>query len=323
MRPIRRILVAVKDPRARSLRAVNKAVQLARAFGAPLELFHAIDTPIYVDFIRGDGAKRLQSEWQTQGLQQLERIAAPLRRGGLKVTTAVEWDYPIYESIIRRANRIRADLIVAERHGGRHFAPSLLQITDWELLRLSPVPVLLVKTSRPYRQPVVLAAVDPMHAFAKPAKLDDEILRVGDAVTRALRGTLHAVHAYAPPMPIGTLPDALTVSAIPAETQAKGAAHARAAFDRALRATGIPRARRHLISRMPIDAIQNVARRIRSAIVVTGAVSRSGLKRAFIGNTAEILLDQLPRDLLVVKPRGFANRVPRARRGVRLAAPTL
>ena len=57
----------------------------------------------------------------------------------------------------------------------------------------------------------------------------------------------------------------------------------------------------------------------RSSIVVMGAISRSGLKAAFIGNTAERVLDDLPCDLLVVKPQRFANRVPRTKRGVRIA----
>jgi hypothetical protein len=51
-----------------------------------------------------------------------------------------------------------------------------------------------------------------------------------------------------------------------------------------------------------------------------GAVSRSGLKSLFIGNTAEKVLDLLDCDILVVKPQLFGNRVKRARRGVRLVA---
>jgi universal stress protein E len=50
-----------------------------------------------------------------------------------------------------------------------------------------------------------------------------------------------------------------------------------------------------------------------------GAVSRSGLKRVFIGNTAERVLDELACDVLVVKPAHFVNRVRRAKRGVQLA----
>jgi hypothetical protein len=40
MQHIRRILVAIKDPKARSSPAIVKAAQLAHACGADLELFH-------------------------------------------------------------------------------------------------------------------------------------------------------------------------------------------------------------------------------------------------------------------------------------------
>jgi universal stress protein family protein len=56
------------------------------------------------------------------------------------------------------------------------------------------------------------------------------------------------------------------------------------------------------------------------SLVVMGAISRSGLKRLFIGNTAESLLDQLLCDVLIVKPAHFVARMQRRRRGVPLAA---
>ncbi|MGL1102669.1 universal stress protein, partial [Vibrio parahaemolyticus] len=57
---------------------------------------------------------------------------------------------------------------------------------------------------------------------------------------------------------------------------------------------------------------------IHSSIVVMGAVSRSGLKRLFIGNTAERTLDLLSCDVLIVKPAQFTNHLPRGRRGARM-----
>jgi universal stress protein E len=316
MHAIRRILVAVKDPAARSLPAVAKATQLACAFEAKLELFHAIDVSVYADTLGMSEIRldELESEERAQYLQRLGRIAARVRLHGPSVTATAEWDYPGYEAIIRQASRIGADLIVAERHAGRHIAPGLLGLADWELLRLSPIPVLLVKRPRPYHRPVVLAAVDPTHAFAKPAKLDPEILGIGGLVSEALRGKLHAVHAY-DPLRAGLL---AASSAGAAEVQRAAIAQAQGAFDLVLRSSGIPPARRHLLGLHPVDAVLDTARELRADIVVMGAVSRSGLKRLFIGNTAEQLLDRLPCDLLVVKPPGFAAHVQRARRGARL-----
>jgi nucleotide-binding universal stress UspA family protein len=102
--------------------------------------------------------------------------------------------------------------------------------------------------------------------------------------------------------------------------QKEATAAARKLLDRELRATRMPRARRHIVGRHAADAIPQTAQETHTSIVVMGAVSRSGLKRLFIGNTAERVLDVLPCDILVVKPAHFAIRVPRGRRGVRVVA---
>jgi universal stress protein E len=317
MRTIRRILVAVKDPTSGSQPAVAKAAQLARALGAKLHMFHAITVPLYADLDSDGEADRKDLERKTQAAvcQRLEVIAAKFG-GGAKVAVSAEWDFPAYEAVVRQAHRIKADLVVAERHAGRHFVPWLLHLNDWELLRSCPMPVLLVKTPGAYNHPVVLAAVDPTH-FAKPVKLDEVILHIGAAVAKALRGTLHVVHAH-PSVRSGTKAtdafDPKTAERINAEFATAAKAH----LDLLLRPTKLPRGRCHLQGGEPVDAINAVTRAIRCNIVVMGALSRSGLKRVFIGNTAESLLDRLACDLLIVKPLRFAGRVPSARRGARV-----
>jgi len=196
MRPIHRILVAVKSLNAASSPAVAKAAQLAQALHAELQLFHAITDTLYLDAygLCDKSPTQIERETRDEAIDRLEAMAARLRRDDLKVTTAAEWDFPAYESVLRQAERWQAHLIVAEPHGGHRIAPTFLHLTDWELLRLSPVPVLVVKSAQAYRNPVVLAAVDPSHAFAKPSGLDREILDAADRLTNALRGELHAVH---------------------------------------------------------------------------------------------------------------------------------
>lgn len=321
MRSIRRILVAVKDPRTPSSALLAKAAQLARAFEAQLELFHAISSALYVDaFALGASLPDLQADTYSERSAQLQRLAAPLQSQGLKVSVSVQWDYPVYEAIVRRAQRVKADLIVAERHAGRHFAPALLHLTDWELLRLSPIPVLLVKTRELYRQPVVLAAIDPQHTFAKPLKLDAEILRLTGLFASALQGSEHAVHAY---IPLATMPNRPVTADTVNRLAAQAHEQASRRFDQALAKSDIPHKCRHLIPRHPIDAIAEVARETHSDIVVMGAISRSGLRRLVIGNTAESVLDTLGCDLLIVKPREFQSRIQSTPRGLRYAVSPL
>lgn len=318
MHGIRRILVAVKSPGRRSTAAITKGAQLARASGASLELFHALSTPIQIDPLTHAG-RSLRDAKRTilaQALADLEKAARRVRSAGVRVTTAAEWDFPVYDSIVRRALRTRADLVVAEPHAGRRLAPWLLHLNDWELLRLSPVPVLLVKKSGRYRRPAILAALDPGHASAKTASLDREILRVAGGVSKSLRGRLHAMHAYLP-MPSVGLAGYVMSSAI-GRLEADYETLARRGFGRALGKWKIPASRQHLEWQIPVEAIPAVARRVRAQIVAMGAASRSGLRRVFIGNTAERVLDELPCDILVVKPPHFRSPVERARRGVRV-----
>jgi universal stress protein E len=304
MKPVRRILAGVKDPGARSLPAVEKAARLADACGAELALFHAIAVPVAADpylYAQG-GFESFERQVRDSHLEQLERIAQRLRSGGLRVRVAADWDYPVHEAIVRHASRIKADLVVAEAHAGRRLAPWLLRLTDWELLRTCPVPVLIVKTARAWRRPVVLAAIDPVHAFAKPAGLDAGILKAGAWLSRALGGALHVMHAANP--------------------LAGTEAQARQAFDSELRQAKLPRGRRHLVRGAPSEAIPRAARALGAAVVVMGAISRSALKRIVIGNTAERVLGDLPCDVLVVKPARFVTRVAHTRRGVRYTVST-
>jgi nucleotide-binding universal stress UspA family protein len=182
-----------------------------------------------------------------------------------------------------------------------------------ELLRLSPVPVLLVKTTGIYRRPTLLAALDPAHSFSKPARLDRRILAAATTFTQALRGTQHILHAYAP-LPFAADPETMIDPGAVEKLQAGAEAAAHKLLDRELRTSRIPKARRHVVGRSAADAIAQTAKELDSSIVVMGAVSRSGLKRLFIGNTAERTLDLLSCDVLVIKPAQFANHVPRGRR---------
>lgn len=305
MTAIRRILVAIKDPAAHRFPAVTKAAQIATAFDSRIELFHDITTTLYTGFPGGiaPDAHAFERQHRATRLDQLEKIARPLIDRGLRASVAAEWDYPAHEAIVRRAITTKADLIVAQHHPGRHRMAWLLSLTDWELLRLSPVPVLLVKSPFAYQNPVVLAAIDPMHALGKPARLDRRILGLSELMAKGLHGQLHAVHACTTPPTI----------------EREATALAQAAFVRALRSTKIPQARRHFVDGDPCRVIVDVSRKVASDIVVLGAISRSGVKKAFIGNTAERLIDDLRSDLLVVKPAHFAVRVSRRPTGVRVA----
>ncbi len=321
MQPIRRILVAIKDPAARALPAVNKAAQIAKGLKAQLTLFHDIATPLYAEALQGRDVdlKSWQREVQTSRREQLEKVAARVRKHGIDVDVAADWDFPPYEAIIRKAQRISADLLIVENHHGtgRHPARWLLAYTDWELLRLCPIPVLLVKNRRLYHRPRVLAAVDPSHAHAKPSNLDRQILRAGAQLVHALHGELHALHVMLPALPVvPAMPDGPLLDIGAERTGIES--RARDKLARAVDGFDVKRSHCHLVEGRPNEVIPRTAKRERCSIVAMGVVSRSGLKRFFIGNTAEFVMDAVTADILVVKPPDFESRVPRTGRGVQI-----
>lgn len=320
MSAIKKILVAVKNPDARRQPGVDKAIGIARSLGASVELFNAISTPVFLELepLTGKTVAEIRREALDLRRKRLEKIAARARKRGVKTSCSVEWDFPPHEAIVRRAQHSKIDLIIAECHQGVRLKPWLIHLTDWELLRTSPLPVLLLKNPRPWREPTILAAVDPSHTHDKPARLDVAIVAEASRFARALHGTVELVHANFPSGFGLMLGDPAIGAATLATTFEQQEAHSRAAFDAFADKARIPRASRQLIDSDPVFAIPHVARKVGADLVVMGAVSRSGLKRVFIGNTAERVLDDLPCDVLVVKPARSVPRVAARVRGIRL-----
>jgi universal stress protein E len=323
---VKRILVAVREPQAVSRALLTKVAAIARPNKARVELFHATNTALALEAIRGvrrpappaHTAERIEQLSRTR----LQRAASSAVLRGLKVSVHVEWDYPAHEAIVRRALRQSSDLVVAQTQPRYFGSRLLLANTDWELIRHCPVPLLLVKGRAPYRKPVVLAAVDPFHVNAKRASLDSVILRAASGWARALRGQVHIFHAYvpevaivplatAPPIPIELSPELLALE----ERRIRGT------IGRLAAQAGIPPARCHVVPGDVPSALAPTLRRTRARILVMGAVSRSALQRFLIGSSAERVLDRVDCDVLIVKPAGYRTGVPKRIARRRPAAP--
>lgn len=311
---LRRILVAAADCSAKNSPALSRAAAIARQGGGAITLFHSL----YAPSIAGEGmlgSGRLRHDIQAalrQRRRQLEALALPLRQAGIPVRIRVTWDYPVHESIVREVLREQPDLVVAESQRHARLARVVLSNTDWQLIRTCPGPVLFVKCTRPYERARILAAVDPLHAYAKPAELDAGILAAASDFARRFGGRLHAVHVYqlATPFTSGVLMEPVPS---PVNVSARQLERIRREFDGLVRPYRLPERRRHLRAGHPADEIAALAKRTGAAMVVMGAISRSGLRRLFVGSTAERVIDRLDCDVLVLKPSGFRSPVPRRR----------
>lgn len=306
------ILVGIEAPQERKQLALRRAAQLAQQGGARLTLFHTVFGPYSVG-PRSDRSSIQKAVRKTLAERRaaLEKLAAPLRGKGLKVATKVAWDYPVFEAIVREVLRARPDLVVSGSHRRAFGARLFLTNTDWQLIRLCPVPLLFVKQERAYGRTRVLAAVDPLHSAAKPAQLDRRILESARALADAGAGRLEIVHAWMPPLDHAPAYGLGLAAPVNPEVERQFREHLQRMLARLAGDFDVPEGRLHLATGSPADVLPLIARRLRADVVVMGAVSRRGLNRLFIGSTAERTLDRLPCDVLVVKPPGFRTDVPR------------
>lgn len=324
-RHFKSILVGIEAPGEKKQVGLQRAAQLARRAGARLTLFHSAYSPwsmgpqFYGSNVQGGVRKLLATQRAA-----LEKLAVPLRRKGLKVTTRVAWDYPVFEAIVRETVRSKPDLVVSESHRRAFGARLLLTNTDWQLIRLCPAPLLFVKKEKAWGRPRVLAAVDPLHMASRSGQLDRRIVENAAALAAAGNGRLDLVHAHQSPLVYGPMYETMVmpVAANPAiEVEARR--RAQQSLDRIAGAFDVPAKQAHLVPGAPAEVLPSMARKLRADVVVMGAVSRRGLERLFIGSTAERILDRLPCDVLVVKPRGFRTDVPKRYPAMQLDMPAI
>ena len=294
----RSILVAVRDPDLRKQVAIRKAARIAAASGARIMLFHAFSVPYPVpEPIPTDPAKLLGKVAGHRRAQLLEARAAACKGAGLRVQCEAVWDFPPAQAIVRQVLRSKPDLVVAESHRHTRLARRLLANADWDLIRECPCPVWFVKSERFARKPLVMTAVDPTHAHAKPSGLDDRLLDAATSVMRQLDARMALVHVQDTReiWPPGSRPPSEGVAAVARLAKRHGVADATRIVRRGI----------------PADALKSIAAELKPDVLVMGAVSRSGPEHAFVGNTGEAVIDGVTCDLLVVKPRRFKTAVPR------------
>ncbi len=306
-------ILAVIDPTVDEQPALRRAAWLAEATGAELELLVCY----YNEYLSGDrlfdspSLQKARDEVIANQEKHLEKLAEPLRDKGVLVKTSATWDHPLYEGIVRHGVDCGADIIFKDTHHHDAVTRALLSHTDWSLIRTCPVPLWLVKPGDGMEAPVFLAAVDPMHQHDKPAALDDEILKVSKQLAGALDGTTYAFHSYDPQIAVATatanayIPVSLPFDEI--EEQMREEHEKR--FREVIGFHDIPSDRAILASGVTHEELPRAAEEVDATVVVMGAVARNRWKRLFIGATAERTLENLPCDLLIVKPDWFQTPV--------------
>jgi universal stress protein E len=308
----KRLLVVV-DPTASAHPAIERAAWLARHAPARIELFISDYAAHLAESRSRDGENAAaRAAVLERHRRRLEQLAEPLRAAGLDVAVDTRWDYPLHDSIVRKSVEAAADVVLKDTHYHSAVRRSLFSNTDWSLIRGCAATLWLVKPRPPGQHPCFIAAIDPLHERDKPADLDKRILTTAVELAAPLGGEVHAFHAFDVSAAIAVSTDSMAMPiALPVSELADAMrADHEAAVARLCKAHGISPQRTHVEQGSTRQLLLELTDRLRADAVVIGAVSRSGLKGLFLGNTAEDVLDRLHCDLVIVKPDGFKPALP-------------
>jgi len=277
------ILMAT-DLSARSDRALERAVFLAKRLGAELKVLHVID----------DGLPTSIAEAQEGVARQalLEQIEERAVDGGPSFSIEIVFGRA-YAEILRFSEKLNADLIILGIHRDGKFREMYRGTTAERVIRAGNCPVLVVRdrAANPYQR--IMIGVD-FSVYSRRA-IEFSVKFVPD-------GVFHLVHAFDVPFR-GFLSGANIGQEITKKHQVqfqKMIDEEMAAFLSGL-GENAPKFERVMQEGTVREVIHGQIDKLKPDLLVIGTHGRTGVAHAFLGSVAEDLLANPPCDVLAVK----------------------
>ena len=143
----RKILVPVDGSETSTL-GLNEAIKIAKSQGSTLHLLHIVNEFVLdYSYSPANYATNVIDTLRERGKTILADSAALVRQHGLEPVTVMLESIggPAAELIVAQATKCQAELIVMGTHGRRGLRRLALGSDAEEVVRMAPVPVLLVR----------------------------------------------------------------------------------------------------------------------------------------------------------------------------------
>ncbi|SNV59275.1 universal stress protein E [Pasteurella multocida] len=237
---------------------------------------------------------------RTQLIQPyLEKYADP----NIEFTPLVIWHSNEAEAIAAEVEKNAYDLVVKYTKEEESITSLIFTPMDWQLLRKCPTPLLMVRDGDWKHQRRILIAVNTSDddEDRNHSMINQQLVALGiDLASNLERGNVHLVTAY-PPTPVNMAIDLPEFNGGEYEKNIRGQYLINM---KALRQQfGIDEDHTHVKEGFPEEVIPEVAKELEAELVVLGTIGRTGLSAAFLGNTAEHVINRLSCNLLAIKPQ--------------------
>lgn len=293
-------ILAIIDPDIDKQTALSRCTELPQGTNISLHLAF---------FVPASGAEKSADSQQAETCKQKDELESMVKTYGLdkyETTTEIIPFERLYESIILTAHECNADYIFKPLRKHSLIRRSLFTSTDWNLIRLCPLPLLLVSQLESIAKKPVVVAVDVCTRDESHSELNRIVLSHAKVVANVLASELHGINAYSFPTTAWGYS-----SSDPIPYQVAKAKHEDHCTEIRQFADEFGISRDHQVVRegAPALVVNEYAEEVNAGVIVLGTVARSGLAGLFIGNTAESVLENSLTDVMIVKQADFQSPV--------------
>jgi universal stress protein E len=215
------------------------------------------------------------------------------------VDIKVIWHKRPFEAILHEITQSHFDMVIKATHKHDKLQSFIFTPTDWHLMRKSHVPVLMVKEHPWPENGNIVAAINAGASDDEHTILNERICQTAQNFTELLKGKSHLVNAFPrPPLNIAIEipefdPNDYT------ETLKK---NHQCELEKMASKYHIDSQRCHAEEGHAEDVLPQIADNLDAELLIIGNVGREGLSAAFVGNTAESIIDNVNCDVLSLRP---------------------
>jgi len=302
MNSIRTILVII-DPTVLHDHVIDKAKLLAHRTKAKVELFincqvigkessyYRLDKRTASNESAQSGSDELQELLISELRNEFSSLEIPVN-----IDLCLEKNLP--QSILDKVDEIQPDIVLKSTHRHNLLRQTLITNTDWQLIRMCSVPLLLTKPYGWYENGRVVAAVDPLHNSSEQTNLDDSLIAAAEYISELVGQQPGVFHAY-------YYPEYGSQNSEQNSPQSRDMKrrHNRKMYELLSRHNVDPEFVKIANGDTKIE-MMHYLEKIRANVLIIGALARNKLERIVVGSTAEKILDDVPCDLMIMKSKG-------------------
>jgi len=234
----------------------------------------------------------------------VDKLVTPYKEMGYRITTSVIQIHRLYEDIIKSARDYKADFVFKSVRQHAPLKRMFYTSTDWNLIRMCPTALLLVRDQGTVRGKPVIASVNIDDEDPEHQELNRIVLAQANALAEVLGAKVHLIYAYGPAVVMGDGADPMAYQIAKDKHDAEfKKAKALASVNNVLASNT------KLREGTPATIVTEYGEEISAGIIVLGTVARNGASGLFIGNTAESMLEKTHRDMFVIKLESFVSPV--------------